>query len=123
MLLRSCNLKVGMVGVQSQSILACMKCCLAKYDSSTEVGAYDLQPAAKRARKGRKQAASTNLVTDASKTPAEPAEDRLRIGTKRLAAIKNILSYCTEKSYKLLEMHLAWVGDYSLSAVNNTTLV
>ena len=59
MILRSCNLKVGMVGVQSQSILACMQRCLAEYDSSIEVDAYDMQPVAKRARKGRKKAAST----------------------------------------------------------------
>ena len=37
-------------------------------------------------------------------------------------SIKHILAYCTEKSYKLLETDLVWVGDYSLSAVNDTTL-
>ena len=110
MILRYCILPVGLVGVQSQSILACMQLCLTKYDSSIDVDAYDMQPVAKRARKGRNKAASAILVTDASQTPAEPYEDRLRIGTKRLAAITNILTYCTEKSYKLLEMHFVWVG-------------
>ena len=38
-----------------------------------------------------------------------------------MMAITNVLTHCTEESYKLLAMHLVWVGDYSLSAVKDTT--
>jgi hypothetical protein len=55
MILRTCGLKLGMSGVHTQTILACMQRCTAKYDSSVEVDAYDMQPVAKRARKGRKK--------------------------------------------------------------------
>jgi hypothetical protein len=58
MILRTCGLKLGMSGVHTQTILACTQRCTAKYDSSVEVDAYDMQPVAKRARKGRKNSAS-----------------------------------------------------------------
>ena len=127
MILRTCGLKLGMSGVHTQTILACMQRCAAKYDSSVEVDAYDMQPVAKRARKGRKKSASAVAAEAAMgggepKDAKEPDEDRLRIGTKRMLAITNVLTHCTEASYNLLQMHLVWVGDYSLSAINDATL-
>ena len=56
------------------------------------------------------------------KDAKEPDEDRLRIGTNRMLAITNVLTHCTEASYNLLQMHLVWVGEYSLSAINDATL-
>ena len=55
MVLRTCGLKLGMSGVHTQTILACMQRCTAKYGAYVEVDAYDMQPVAKRARKGRKK--------------------------------------------------------------------
>ena len=56
------------------------------------------------------------------KDAKEPDEDRLRIGTKRMLAITHVLTHCTDASYNLLQMNLVWVGDYSLSAINDATL-
>ncbi len=39
-----------------------------------------------------------------------------------MLAITNVLTHCTDASYNLLQMHLVWVGDYSLSAINDATL-
>ena len=51
MILRTCGLALGMSGVHTQTILACMQRCTAKYDSYVEVDAYVMQPVAKRAAK------------------------------------------------------------------------
>ena len=37
-------------------------------------------------------------------------------------AISNVLSNCSEASYKFFEEHLVWVGDWSLSAITDETL-
>ena len=86
-----------------------------------------MQPVAKRARKGRKNSASV-VAAEAAMGGGEPKdakgpdEDRLRIGTNRMLAMTHVLTHCTDASYNLLQMHLVWVGDYSLSAINDATL-
>ena len=55
MLLRTRGLTLGQAGVNGRAILACMQRCTTKYDSSVEVDAYDMQPMAKRPRRGRKR--------------------------------------------------------------------
>ena len=127
MILRTAGLKLGSTGLQAQSILLCMQRCTSKYDKHIEVDAYEVQPVAKRARKGRKKAATAVAAASLTAsgdgpTTLEPDEDRLRIGRRRLTAITNVLSHCTAKSYKALEMHLVWVGDYAISACSDDTL-
>ncbi len=122
MILRTCNRTFGQPSMNKAEILACMRRCMTKYDSALEVDAFDIQPVAKRARKGRKKAASAFALGEDAKKPTEADEDRLRIGTKRMAAITNMLTHCSAKSFKQFEMHMVWVGDYNLSAVNDTTL-
>ena len=92
-----------------------------------EVNTYDMEPAAKRARRGRgKSAASTAAAiatyeADGSepKRPDEADEDRIKIGTRRLSAISKILSFATPKSYEILQLHLVWAGDYTVSALSD----
>ena len=121
MILRTCGLKLGQAGVSGQAILECMQRCTTKYDSSVEVDAYDMQPVAKRPRRGRKKAAAA-ARTEEAEPAQDPDEDRLKIGTKRMNAIRNVITRSTEQSYNLLQIHLVWVGDYALSAVNDTIL-
>ena len=52
MVLRSCKLTVGTSVEQTQRILQCLARCTAKYDASLEVNAYEVEPVAKRARRG-----------------------------------------------------------------------
>ena len=126
MILRTCGLKKGQAGVNGQAILACMQRCATKYDSLDEVDAYVMQPLAKRSRRGHTHVAyvvALGAVAEELKAAQEPDEDRLRIGADRMAAATNVLTHCTEESHKHLEMHLVWAGDYSVSVVNDTTLV
>ena len=83
---------------------------------------------AKRPRRGRTQVASLVVLNVSSaELEADQAQEHdeecLRIGPKRMTAITDVLTHCTEESYKLLGMHLVWVGDYSVSVVNDTILV
>ena len=52
----------------------------------------------------------------------EADEDRLKMGNARTRAITNALTHCTLKSYESLEMHMVWVGDWSLSCFNDKIL-
>jgi hypothetical protein len=118
MVLKSCKLKVGVSYVQTAMIMQALHRCTKTYDANLEVHAYDMEPVAKRARKGRKQSAAvTSLaIATAGSTDGEsnqmnkPDEDRIKIGIRRLQAISNVLNYSTSKSYDTLQMHLclAW---------------
>ena len=120
MVLRTCGLRLGQAEIGGQAILDCMQLCTTKYDSSVEVDAYDMRPPAKRPRRGRKKlAARTQEVEDAH----APDEDRLRIGTTKLTAITNVLTRCTDVSFHYMQMHLVWVGDYTLSALSDAIMV
>ena len=128
--LMSCSQMVGGTQATTGAILACLERCKAKYDSHIEVAAYDVEPVAKRARKGRRKSASsvalalasTDDAAPASKPADDPDEDQLKIGYRRLKAISNILSHSTKKSYKAMEMHLVWAGNYDYSALSDRAL-
>ena len=129
MVLRTCNLNVGVSAASTQAILACLDRCKSKYDSHIEVHAYDMEPVAKRARKGRRKSATSmalaavgNDEESGPKKPTEANEDRLKIGYRRLNAISNILTHASKKSYKTMEIHLVWAGDYQFSALNDNAL-
>ena len=130
MVLRSCKLKLGLSAEQTHMILACLERCTAKYDAHLEVNAYDVEPVAKRARKGRRKSASASALALAAaesdggepKLLAEPDLDRIKIGTRRLRAIRQVLSKATPKSYDSLQLHLVWSGDYALSALSDDCL-
>lgn len=129
MILRTCGLQVGVSPASTQAILSCLERCKSKYDSHVEVEAYDVQPVAKRARKGRTRGAKAVAVaamevegSSTSKQQPEENVDRLRIGNRRLAAITNLLGRCTKKSYKSMTIHLVWAGDYTYSALSDHAL-
>ena len=123
MVLSSCKLTLGTSVEQTQQILLCLARCTAKYDASLEVNTYDVQPVAKRARRGRrKSAAATAAAVSEPKHPEEPDEDRIKIGTRRLKAIQQILGKATPSSFEALQLHLVWVGDYVLSALSDEAL-
>ena len=123
MVLTSCKLTLGTSVEQTQQILLCLARCTAKYDASLEVNTYDVQPVAKRARKGRrKSAAASAAAVSEPKRPEEPDEDRIKIGNRRLKAIQQILGKATPSSFEALQLHLVWAGDYALSALSDEAL-
>merc|ERR1712026_623012 len=65
MVLRSCKLTVGTSAEQTQRILQCLARCTAKYDASLEVNAYEAQPVAKRARRGRRNRVAATALRQA----------------------------------------------------------
>ena len=72
MVLSSCKLTLGTSVEQTQQILLCLARCTAKYDASLEVNTYDVQPVAKRARRGRrKSAAATAAAVSEPKHPED----------------------------------------------------
>ena len=101
MVLKSCKLKVGVSSVQTAIIMQALHRCTKKYDANLKVDAYDMEPVAKRARKGRKNSAVVTALAIATAGSADGEsnqvndsyEDRITIGIRRLQAISNGLSY------------------------------
>jgi hypothetical protein len=128
MVLKSCKLRLGVSSVQTAMILQALERCTRKYDAHLEVHAYEMEPVAKRARKGRKKSAAATALAMAGTADGEPKrlnepdEDRIKIGNRRLQAISNVLKFSTPKSYKTLQMHLVWAGDYAMSALSDDIL-
>ena len=126
MVLRSCKLRLGMSTEHTNLIMQCLQRCTCKYDAHLEVNAYDMEPIAKRARRGRRKtsasataiamAASEAIGSEPQRSEA-PDEDRIRIGCRRLGAITKVLGHATPKSFDVLQLHLVWAGDYTLSAL------
>ena len=129
MFLQSCKLRVGASSVQTAMIMQALQRCTKKYDAHLEVDAYDMEPVPKRARKGRKKSATATALAMATAGTAaggpkqrnEPDEDRIKIGYRR-QAISTVLNFSTPKSYKTLQMHLVWAGDYATSALSDEIL-
>ena len=66
MVLKSCKLKVGVSSVQTAMIMQALHRCTKKYDAKLEVNAYDMEPVAKRARKGRNNSAVVTALAIAT---------------------------------------------------------
>ncbi len=113
--LRCSGLTLGGGSVNKQNILACLNRCRCKYDEHVEVKAYDLEPVAKRARKGRRK----STAGTAPNTADEGDQDRLKISQRRLTAIRMILESATPESFQVMQMHLVWAGDYLSSAFSD----
>ena len=120
MVLKVCRLPLGVSTEQTNRILQCLYRCTTIYDAHVEVNAYDVEPVAKRARRGRRKSAAAVAMAASEaagepKRPSEPDEDRIKIGHRRLEAIKKVLSRATPNSYETLQLHLVWAGDYAIS--------
>ena len=124
MVLRMCKLPLGISSEHTKRILLALHQCTAKYDAHLEVEAYDVEPVAKRARKGRRKggAAAALAMAGEQQLVKEPEEDRIKLGRRRLTAITKILSSATPKSYEAMQVHLVWAGDYAISALSDECL-
>ena len=93
--------------MQTDMIMQALHRCTKKCDAKLEVHAYDIEPVAKRAGKGRKQSATVTALAIAvagsangeSNQMNEPDDERIKLGIRRLQTISNVLSYSTSKSY------------------------
>jgi len=102
---------------QGARLLAAMKPMMDTYHKQIEDEGVDMAPASKRSRRGRHKSGAAVCQTDEG-----VGDDRLKLGTLRQAAIKNILQACTVASFKDMETHLVWAGDFKNSALTDATL-
>jgi len=77
-----------------------------------------VEPLAKRAKRGRRKSGAGNVAPD----QAGDEHDRLRIGFRKMKAIKAILEGATAESFSSLQMHLVWAGDFAYSALSDDSL-
>ena len=66
MVLKSCKLRLGVSSVQTAMIKQALEHCTQKYDANLEANAYDMEPVAKRARKGRNNSAVATALAIAA---------------------------------------------------------
>jgi hypothetical protein len=109
-LMKFCGLSLGNIGPRD-TLLSQMENFVNAYNHHPEVEAYS-GPAPKRRRK--------------SSTAAPKGEDGgdvgLKVGAKRMAAIRNILRHCTPEGFAILKSHLHWVSDWKHAAFNDEVL-
>lgn len=117
------NLVLRLAGVQLPSavipadnstlLLATLQKLVAKYDGHVDITAHDMEPTAKRARKGRRKVGATQ------EADADDQQDRLKIGFRRKQALTNLLKHCTQEGFQAMQEHLVWAGNYKYSAFSD----
>ena len=106
-------------------VLEVLSRCTKKYDSHIDVKDYDVEPLAKRARKGRRKSGTAQakaILNAGNENKGEEVVDRIRMGRDRLKAIEAILRGATPNSLKMMEYHLVWAGDYNYCAFTDQSL-
>lgn len=108
----------------AKKLLATWGNVLNGYKAKLDESALDMGPAAKRQRRGRRapQRATALAVMQQSNQPDRDEADSLQIGSLRIAALKNILSYATPVSFRMMEQHLEFAGNYKYSALSDAVL-
>jgi hypothetical protein len=110
------GLEIG-VATSKASMVKVLEQMVQAYNAHPDVNSYSEEPPAKRARTRR------------GAKPVEPTGDEgghdkgLKIGNRRLLAMKNFLSGGTQAGYDLLRMHLVWVSDYKVCVLNDEIMM
>ncbi len=101
-----------------QELLQIMSKFLNAYDEHSDVKAYDIAtaPTAKRRRSNRGARAVT---ATAGGTEDTIKEDTIKVGAKRLQAMKNILSKISKTAFLRWQEHLGWVGVWKYNALQD----
>ena len=87
-----------------------------RYHSHQDVQTFDVQPQAKRPKKGRM--AKKSLEAE----PQVEDVEGVQMGKKKEQAVRNILQGCTKDSFSTMENHMVWAADFSLSCWTDLTL-
>ena len=77
MAFRSCKLKVGVSYVQTAMNMQALHRCTKKADANLKVNAYEMEPVAKRARKGRNKSAVATALAMAAVGTADGEPNRM----------------------------------------------
>jgi hypothetical protein len=99
-----------------QLLLSNLESMVGAYNELPDVDAYSVEPATKKARKSKGSAAK-------SAEPDEGYDKGLKIGVRRLSAMKNLLSGGTFTGLSMLREHLLWVSDYKYCVITDDILM
>lgn len=104
----------------AQRMLDVMGSVTSAYDAQVDDEGIVMGPVAKRPRRGRRSSKSSLDTGLATSSPLDDqAQSQIKIGTQKLAAIKNVLSHATDKSFKLMTTHSVWAGDFRSSGLSD----
>ena len=99
-------------------IVTNLEAMLSAYNQLPDVDAYSSEPPAKKARV-RKNSVAQKMLDE----PDEGQDKGLKIGVRRLMAMKNFLEGGTFTGLSMLREHLMWVSDYKFCVVNDELMM
>ena len=116
LVVRNSGVEIGSTTSKAQ-LLAVLEDLTNAYNQHPDVESYAAEPAAKKLKGGRK----------ANKTAKAPGDDEghdvgLKIGFRRMTAMRNFLSGGTATALGLIQEHLLFVGDYKGSVFTDDLL-
>jgi hypothetical protein len=106
----------------TQRMLDMMGSVTSAYEAQVDEEGIVMGPAAKRPRRGRRSSKSCVDNGHTTSLPDDQAQSQVKIGAQRLAAIKQILSYATARSFNMMTTHLVWAGDFRYSGLSDAML-
>jgi hypothetical protein len=99
-------------------IVTNLEAMLNAYNQLPDVDAYSFEPPAKKART-RKNTVAQKILDE----PDEGQDKGLKIGVRRIIAMKNFLEGGTFAGLSMLREHLMWVSDYKYCVVNDELMM
>lgn len=112
------GIELGSSSMNRTTLVSKLDEMVVAYNEHPDVDSYSAEPAAKklRSRKGK-------ATPQADPDEGQGYDKGLRIGVRRLTAMKNLLSTGTLVGYNLLRVHLLWVSDYRYSVISDEILM
>jgi hypothetical protein len=99
-------------------IVSNLEAMLSAYNQLPDVDAYSSEPPTKKARV-RKNTVAHKILDE----PDEGQDKGLKIGVRRVTAMKNFLEGGTFAGLSMLREHLMWVSDYKYCVVNDELMM
>ena len=118
MTLEFTGIDIGAASLNRASIVSNLEAMLSAYNQLPDVDAYSSEPPLKKAR-SRKNTIAQKILDE----PDEGQDKGLKIGVRRVTAMKNFLEGGTFKGLSMLREHLMWVSDYKYCVVNDELMM
>ena len=118
MTLEFTGIDIGAASLNRASIVSNLEAMLSAYNQLPDVDLYSSEPPLKKAR-SRKNTISQKILDE----PDEGQDKGLKIGVRRVTAMKNFLEGGTFKGLIMLREHLMWVSDYKYCVVNDELMM
>jgi hypothetical protein len=116
------NLAIGSSNATSRAaLLRHLDILMQAYNEHPDVESYATEPPAKKLR--RKSAGQRPKEPKDPEVEDEGYDAGLKIGNRRILAMRNFLAGATPSGYTLLREHMLWVGDAKLSVISDEVLM